>query len=81
LVIVNGKKFVPCEAGTKVMYVSESHVLLQCPETQRWREELLNSKWLRINEESERYSLSKMSPNKENLISLCTIFNVNGIPG
>jgi hypothetical protein len=63
------------------MYVSESHVLLQCPETQRWREELLNNTLLHINEESGRHSLSKISLNKENLISFCTIFNVNGKTG
>jgi len=52
LVIVNGKKFVPYAAGTKVMHVSESHVLVQCPATQEWREEILNNKWLHINEET-----------------------------
>jgi hypothetical protein len=30
---------------------SKSHLLLKCPETQRWREEFLRSKWLLINEE------------------------------
>jgi len=52
LVTVNGKKFVPCEVGNKVLYVSESHVVLQCPEIQGWRQELLNNKWLHINEET-----------------------------
>jgi hypothetical protein len=30
---------------------SESHLLLKCPETQRWREELLNNKYSHFNEE------------------------------
>jgi hypothetical protein len=33
---------------------SESHLLLKCPETERWREELPNSKWRRVNEETLR---------------------------
>jgi hypothetical protein len=30
---------------------SKSYLLLKCPGTQRWREELLKSKWPEINEE------------------------------
>jgi hypothetical protein len=33
---------------------SESHLLLKCPGTQRWREEFLRSKWPHINEEIAR---------------------------
>lgn len=31
---------------------NKSHLLLKCPGTQRWREELLNSKWSHIKEET-----------------------------
>ena len=42
-------------SGADVSYVwgkeSESHLLLKCPETERWIEELTNSKWPHVNEE------------------------------
>jgi hypothetical protein len=42
-------------SGADVSYVwgkqSGSHLLLKCPETERWREELPNSKWRHVNEE------------------------------
>jgi hypothetical protein len=41
-----------CERGRRLLCAkeSESHLLMKCTEMQRWREELLNSKWLHINE-------------------------------
>jgi hypothetical protein len=51
LVFVTDTKFVLCELGTEVLYISESHLWLKCPETWSWTEELLNSKWPPTNEE------------------------------
>jgi len=45
----------------------ESYLLLKCPGTHRWREELLQSTWPEINEEiAIRKILSKMALNREN---------------
>ena len=45
---------------------SEYHLLLQCPEMQRWREELLNNKWTHIKEKiTLREVLSTVPLNRE----------------
>lgn len=57
-----GESLVPPMRGEE----SEFHLLLKCPETQRWREELLKSKRPQINEElAVMKTLSKMPLNRE----------------
>jgi hypothetical protein len=49
---------------------SKSHLLLQCPETQRWREEFLKSIWPHINEEIALVLTVKNATEQRNLGTL-----------
>jgi hypothetical protein len=44
---------------------SESHLLLRRPETQRWRQEFLRSKWPRINDKIALRKIRTGSKSKE----------------
>jgi hypothetical protein len=57
--------------------------LLQCPETQGWREELLNNKRLHINEETTlRKTLTvKNVTEQKKLVSLYAVLYVKGKTG
>jgi len=58
---------------------SEYHLLLQCPEMQRWMEELLNIKWTHINEDiALREVLSTVRLNKVVEVPSGEKLSVNG---
>jgi len=56
-------------SGADVSYVwgkeSESHLLLKCPETERWREKLPNSKWRHVNENILRKTVTAKNASEQ----------------
>ena len=54
---------------------NDIHILLKYKETQKWREQFFNSKWLHINEElalKKTVSCAKITELKILLVNFCT---------